>query len=172
MASGSTLFPVQTSRVDLAGKLFRQNEEDWKPVLERFEQHLKQISSEGDEVSLKRHQSRGQLLRALHPHSLQRNRLTLSIARDRIALLLDHDSPFLELGAFAGFGNPNSTPSGNLIAGIGNVSGRPCMLMSHIPTQSGGAWNEMTGKETMKYDKTQLTVQYSAQGQPDYGSRV
>jgi hypothetical protein len=24
-------------------------------------------------------------------------------------------------------------------------SGRPCMLMSHIPTQSGGAWNEMTG---------------------------
>ncbi|KAL3444526.1 carboxyl transferase [Aspergillus insuetus] len=127
MASGSTLFPVQTSRVDLGGKLFRQNEEDWKPVLERFEQNLQQISSEGDEVSLKRHQSRGQLL-----------------PRDRIALLLDHDSPFLELGAFAGFGNPNSTPSGNLIAGIGNVSGRPCMLMSHIPTQSGGAWNEMT----------------------------
>ncbi|KAL3471421.1 hypothetical protein BJX99DRAFT_263263 [Aspergillus californicus] len=61
-------------------------------------------------------------------------------ARDRIALLLDHDSPFLELGAFAGFGNSNSTPSGNLITGIGKVSGRPCMLMSHIQTQSGGAW--------------------------------
>ncbi|KAJ0423047.1 carboxyl transferase [Aspergillus carlsbadensis] len=127
MASGPTLFPVQTSRLDLGGKLFRQNEEDWKSVLERFEQNLQQIASEGDEVSLKRHQLRGQLL-----------------PRDRIALLLDHDSPFLELGAFAGFGNPNSTPSGNLIAGIGNVSGRPCMLMSHIPTQSGGAWNEMT----------------------------
>ncbi|KAL2842672.1 ClpP/crotonase [Aspergillus pseudodeflectus] len=127
MASGSTLFPVQISRLDLAGKLFRQNEEDWKPVLERFERNLHQIASEGDEVSLTRHQSRGQLL-----------------PRDRIALLLDHDSPFLELGAFAGFGNPDSTPSGNLIAGIGNVNSHPCMLMSHIPTQSGGAWNEMT----------------------------
>jgi acetyl-CoA carboxylase carboxyltransferase component len=144
MASGSTLFPVQISRLDLAGKLFRQNEEDWKPVLERFERNLQQIASEGDEVSLTRHQSRGQLLRASY-HCRCRIELTLPIARDRIALLLDHDSPFLELGAFAGFGNPDSTPSGNLIAGIGNVNSHPCMLMSHIPTQSGGAWNEMTG---------------------------
>lgn len=42
-------------------------------------------------------------------------------ARDRVALLLDQDSPFLELGAFAGFENADSTPSANLIAGIGNV---------------------------------------------------
>ncbi|KAL2848885.1 carboxyl transferase [Aspergillus pseudoustus] len=120
-------FPSHLSRLDLGATQSRQNEQDWKPVLERFEQSLQQIVSEGDHVSLTRHQSRGQLL-----------------PRDRIALLLDHDSPFLELGAFAGFQDPNSTPSGNLIAGIGNVGGRPCMLMSHIPTQSGGAWNEMT----------------------------
>lgn len=65
-------------------------------------------------------------------------------ARDRIALLLDHGSPFLELCPFAGYDNRDSTPSANLIAGIGLVSGRICMVMSHIPTQSGGAWNEMT----------------------------
>jgi hypothetical protein len=30
-----------------------------------------------------------------------------------------------------------------------NESGRPCLIMSHIPTQSGGAWNEMTGEFTL-----------------------
>lgn len=74
-----------------------------------------------------------------------RNAVNVPLARDRVALLLDQDSPFLELGAFTGFGNEDSTPCGNLIAGIGNVCGRICLLMSHIPTQSGGAWNEMTG---------------------------
>jgi hypothetical protein len=44
-----------------------------------------------------------------------------SIARDRVALLLDQDSPFLELGAFAGYQNQDSTPCANLISGIGNV---------------------------------------------------
>lgn len=47
--------------------------------------------------------------------------LTLEIARDRVALLLDQDSPFLELGAFAGFGNKDSTSCANLISGIGNI---------------------------------------------------
>lgn len=47
--------------------------------------------------------------------------LTSFIARDRISLLLDQDSPFLELCPFAGYGNENSTPSANLIAGIGVV---------------------------------------------------
>lgn len=42
-------------------------------------------------------------------------------ARDRVALLLDSDSPFLELCAFAGFGLPDSSPSASLIAGIGSI---------------------------------------------------
>lgn len=43
------------------------------------------------------------------------------IARDRIALLLDPDSPFLELCTFAGFGLPDSSPCASLIVGIGTV---------------------------------------------------
>ncbi|KAL1966031.1 hypothetical protein VTN77DRAFT_4971 [Rasamsonia byssochlamydoides] len=126
MAS-SQPFPVEQSNLDLRGPAFVANRENWIPVLERFEKSLKDVSAEGTDSSLSRHQERGQLL-----------------PRDRISLLLDQDSPFLELGCFAGFGNPDSTPCANLIAGIGSVSGRPCLLMSHIPTQSGGAWNEMT----------------------------
>ncbi|KAF9250419.1 hypothetical protein DTO013E5_5556 [Penicillium roqueforti] len=126
MATESS-FPVANTNIDLRGSQFQANKESWTPVLDRFEEALKQVSAEGNDVSLRRHISRGQLL-----------------PRDRVALLLDQDSPFLELGAFTGFGNEDSTPCGNLIAGIGNVCGRICLLMSHIPTQSGGAWNEMT----------------------------
>ncbi|CAG7920918.1 unnamed protein product [Penicillium olsonii] len=126
MATESS-FPVANTNIDLRGPQFQANKESWTPVLDRFEEALKQVSAEGNDISLRRHQDRGQLL-----------------PRDRVALLLDQDSPFLELGAFTGFGNEDSTPCGNLIAGIGNVCGRICLLMSHIPTQSGGAWNEMT----------------------------
>ncbi|OOQ91689.1 putative methylcrotonoyl-CoA carboxylase beta chain, mitochondrial [Penicillium brasilianum] len=126
MATESS-YPTLSAKLDLRGEQFRANKDSWVPVLEKFEDALKQVSAEGNDVSLRRHQTRGQLL-----------------PRDRVALLLDQDSPFLELGAFAGFRNEDSTPCANLISGIGNVCGRPCLLMSHIPTQSGGAWNEMT----------------------------
>lgn len=42
-------------------------------------------------------------------------------ARDRIALLLDPDSPFLELGAFWGYGIRESSNCASIIAGIGIV---------------------------------------------------
>ncbi|KAJ4223466.1 hypothetical protein NW759_006101 [Fusarium solani] len=120
-------YPVERSKVSLRDQAHKDNLANWEPILEKYENALQQVSSEGALASLERHQTRGQLL-----------------PRDRIALLLDQDSPFLELCPFAGFGNVNSTPSANIIAGIGTVSGKICLLMSHIPTQSGGAWNEMT----------------------------
>lgn len=126
MATESS-YPALSANLDLRGEQFQANKESWTPVLDTFEKALKQVSAEGNDVSLQRHQTRGQLL-----------------PRDRVALLLDQDSPFLELGAFAGYQNEDSTPCANLISGIGTVCGRPCLLMSHIPTQSGGAWNEMT----------------------------
>lgn len=44
-----------------------------------------------------------------------------SIARDRIALILDSDSPFLELCLFAGLGQQDVPACGNLISGIGSI---------------------------------------------------
>ncbi|KAK7459925.1 carboxyl transferase [Colletotrichum acutatum] len=126
------LFPVEKSTADLTASNFQANRKAWEPVLQEFDNYLKYVSSEGDDASTLRHQTRHQLL----PRSNE--------ARDRIALLLDEDSPFLELGCFAGFRISGSNSCANIIAGIGLVSQRPCLLMSHIPTQSGGAWNEMT----------------------------
>ena len=112
MATASS-YPVLGSHLDLRGQQFQSNQEAWIPVLERFERSLEKVSDEGNESSLRRHQSRGQLL-----------------PRDRIALILDQDSPFLELGTFAGFENKDSTTCANLIAGIGSVR---CAILFPIP---------------------------------------
>ena len=62
MATEST-FPVLRSRLDLRAKHLQQNKADWDDILNRFEDALKRVSAQGNEVSLNRHQSRGQLLR-------------------------------------------------------------------------------------------------------------
>lgn len=58
-----SVFPVVRARLDLRAKHLQQNRADWDNILNRFEEALKRVSAEGNEVSLKRHQSRGQLLR-------------------------------------------------------------------------------------------------------------
>ncbi|KAJ4524879.1 hypothetical protein HRR83_000517 [Exophiala dermatitidis] len=120
-------FPAIESKPNSLDAQSKANRDAWAPVLEQYEKNLQATTSEGTEISLKRHQARGQLL-----------------ARDRISLLLDPDTPFLELCSFAGFGLKDSSPCASLIAGIGSVCGRLCLIRSHVPSQSGGAWNEYT----------------------------
>ncbi|KAF2824418.1 ClpP/crotonase [Ophiobolus disseminans] len=120
-------YPVVQSSVKVGGHQHEENVKNWQPVLDRFSTALVEVSSEGKRSALDRHTTRGQLL-----------------ARDRIALVLDTDSPFLEIGAFAGYNLPDSTPCASMIGGMGLIHDRPCLVLSHIPTQSGGAWNEYT----------------------------
>lgn len=124
--TSSQSFPVERSSVDIRSPALEDARSKWGPILEEFEERLKEVSSEGSIASCSRHQHRGQLLRA---HSLvvsfmfmmMRLMLLFISARDRIALLLDFDSPFLELGPFAGHKLPNSNNCANIIAGVGIV---------------------------------------------------
>ncbi len=75
-----------------------------------------------------------------------RGRLT---ARERIELLLDLDSPFLELAALAGYGSP-FTVGGSVVAGIGVVSGTECLLIANDPTVKGGASNPWSLRKTLR----------------------
>ncbi|GME61365.1 Carboxyl transferase [Neofusicoccum parvum] len=142
--SSISSFPVAQSQLDLRQAQYQKNREEWKPIMEKFDAALAESCAEGDSRSLLRHQSRGQLLGMAEKYTHTDWSPDKIIARDRVALLLDQDSPFLELGAFAGYGLDDSNACANLLAGIGAVSGRPCLVLSHIPTQSGGAWNEYT----------------------------
>jgi acetyl-CoA carboxylase carboxyltransferase component len=62
------------------------------------------------------------------------------LARERIELLLDPDSPFLELCPLAAWGS-DFTVGANVIAGIGVVSGVECAITASDPTNKGGASN-------------------------------
>ena len=65
-------------------------------------------------------------------------------ARDRIKLLLDPDTPFLELCVFAGYQQSGSSPCASVVAGIGIVSRTKCLVSGSIPTIEGGSSNAFT----------------------------
>jgi 3-methylcrotonyl-CoA carboxylase beta subunit len=79
-----------------------------------------------------------------------RNKLT---ARERIDYLLDKEKPFIELGAFAGYGmyeEYGGCPAGGTVAGLGYVSGKQCVILANDQTVKAGAWFPITGKKNLR----------------------
>ncbi len=73
------------------------------------------------------------------------------LPRDRIRLLLDPDSPFLEIGAFAGHDLYDDVlPCGGMIAGIGWIHKRLCMIIANDPTVKGGTYYPITVKKHLR----------------------
>ncbi|MEI5686765.1 carboxyl transferase domain-containing protein [Sphingomonas kyungheensis] len=88
----------------------------------------------GSEQHRARHVARGKLL-----------------PRDRVERLLDPGSPFLEIGALAANGMyDDAAPGAGMIAGIGRVSGRECLIIANDPTVKGGAYFPMTVKKHLR----------------------
>ena len=83
-------------------------------------------------VNAQRHRDRGRLL-----------------ARERIELLLDQDSPFLELSTLAAWGT-GFTVGASVVTGIGVVSGIECVIIAHDPTVRGGAMNPYSLRKTLR----------------------
>jgi acetyl-CoA carboxylase carboxyltransferase component len=71
------------------------------------------------------------------------------LARERIELLVDRDSPFLELMPVAAYGSDFPVGAG-VVTGIGIVSGHPCLVVANDPTVRGGAANPYTLKKTLR----------------------
>ena len=87
----------------------------------------------------------GEKARARH---LERGKL---LARQRIDVLLDPGSPFLELAPLAAeemYGG--KAPSAGVVAGIGRVSGRECLIIANDATVSGGTYYPMTVKKHLR----------------------
>jgi 3-methylcrotonyl-CoA carboxylase beta subunit len=92
------------------------------------------IKSGGSVDARTRHTARGKLL-----------------PRDRIAHLLDPGSPFLEIGLFAAWGvYDDEIPAAGLIAGVGRVSGRECMIVCNDATVKGGTYYPLTVKKHLR----------------------
>ncbi|MEU4290729.1 carboxyl transferase domain-containing protein [Kribbella sp. NPDC026596] len=97
-------------------------------------EHAKALAG-GGEKYVDRHHKRGKLL-----------------ARERIELLLDPDSPFLELSPLAGWGS-DFTVGASLVTGIGVVSGVECLISANDPTVKGGASNPWTLRKALRADE-------------------
>jgi len=80
----------------------------------------------------------------------ERNKLT---PRERIEYLVDKDSAFIEIGAFAGYEmyeDQGGCPAGGTVAGIGFVSGKQCVIVANDQTVKAGAWFPITGKKNLR----------------------
>lgn len=74
-------------------------------------------------------------------------------ARERINKLVDEGSRFFELGLWAGYemyDEVGGCPAGGVITGIGEVSGRTCMIVANDATVKAGAWFPITAKKNLR----------------------
>ncbi|MCG7595967.1 carboxyl transferase domain-containing protein [Mycobacterium sp. PSTR-4-N] len=94
----------------------------------------------GSQRSRDRHVERGKLL-----------------PRDRVTGLLDSGSPFLEVAALAADGMyDDECPGAGMIAGIGRVSGRECMIVANDATVKGGTYYPVTVKKHLRAQEIAL----------------
>src|SRR3954471_8034250 len=77
--------------------------------------------------------------------------------RERIAALLDPDTPFLELSPLAANGMyDDEAPAAGMITGIGRVQGRECLIIANDATVKGGTYFPLTVKKHLRAQEIAL----------------
>ncbi|MBX7168030.1 MAG: acyl-CoA carboxylase subunit beta [Pirellulales bacterium] len=123
---------VLKSKLDTGSAPYQANCDGLQAKLAELEKLLAMGRAGGGEKYSSRHKARGKLL-----------------ARERIELMLDRDSPFLELSPFAAAGS-NFHVGASGVGGIGTVCGVECMLSANDPTVKGGSVNPYTLKKSLR----------------------
>ncbi|AHH96049.1 carboxyl transferase domain-containing protein [Kutzneria viridogrisea] len=120
------------STVDTAADEHLANREAMLAKLTELDaEHAKALAGGGPKY-VERHRKRGKLL-----------------ARERIELVLDQDSPFLELSPLAAWGTDYQVGA-SIVIGIGVVEGVECLISASDPTVRGGASNPWTLRKTLR----------------------
>ncbi len=115
---------------------FNKNEDEQKLAWSAVKQQLEKIYEGGGKKAIAKQKEKNKL-----------------VARERIAYLCDADKPFIEIGAYAGFGmyeEYGGCPAGGTVSGIGYVSGRQCVIIANDQTVKAGAWFPITGKKNLR----------------------
>jgi acetyl-CoA carboxylase carboxyltransferase component len=124
--------PVLRSVVDPASAAYRANRARQLAAIGALDEQLALARAGGGARYAQRHHERGRLL-----------------ARERIELLVDRDSPLLELSALAAWGTEFAVGA-SVVTAVGVVSGVECVLIAHDPTVRGGALNPYTLRKTLR----------------------
>lgn len=115
---------------------FNKNEDSNKQLVYEVKTRLKKIFAGGGEKAAAKQKEKGKML-----------------ARERISYLLDPESQWLEIGAFAAedmYQDVGGCPSAGVVTGIGYVLGRQCMIVANDATVKAGAWFPMTAKKNLR----------------------
>ncbi|HWE83769.1 MAG TPA: carboxyl transferase domain-containing protein [Terracidiphilus sp.] len=125
---------VLSSQVQTHSGEFRSNMERMQELVRDLRDKTAQAALGGSEAARKKYKSRGKLF-----------------VRERIDLLLDAGTPFLELSALAANGMyGEDVPGAGLLTGIGRISGNECVIVANDATVKGGTYFPLTVKKHLR----------------------
>ncbi|MCA1372157.1 MULTISPECIES: carboxyl transferase domain-containing protein [unclassified Bradyrhizobium] len=122
------------SSIDRSSSDFARNSEAMRGLVVDLREKLAQVAGGGGEASRKRHTARGKML-----------------ARERVDLLVDPGTSFLELSPLAAYGlYGGDVHSASVVTGVGRISGRECVIVANDATIKGGTYYPMTVKKHLR----------------------
>ncbi len=125
---------VIDSQINPRSADFQANAAAMRALVDDLQAQVAKAAAGGGEAARARHVARGKLL-----------------PRERVQLLLDPGTPFLELAPLAAHGMYNGdAPCAGLVAGIGRVSGVDCMIVCNDATVKGGTYYPVTVKKHLR----------------------
>src|ERR1700749_719097 len=122
------------SSTDPASSDFARNAEAMRALVAELNEKLNLVAGGGGKAARARHTSRGKML-----------------ARQRVDLLIDPGTAFLELSPLAPYGlYGGDVHSASIITGVGRISGRECVIVANDATIKGGTYYPMTVKKHLR----------------------
>ena len=125
---------ILSTQINPRSAEFQANASAMRAVVQDLHAQMERIAQGGGEAARAKHLARGKLL-----------------PRDRVQMLLDPGTPFLELAPLAALNMYNNdAPGAGVIAGVGRVSGVDCMIVCNDATVKGGTYYPMTVKKHLR----------------------
>lgn len=115
---------------------YKRNEEFNKRALKELEANAKQVMLGGGADAIAKHKKKGKMT-----------------ARERIGMLIDPKSKFIEVGLFTAYGmyeEYGGAPSGGTVFGIGKIHNRDVVIVANDATVKAGAWFPITAKKNLR----------------------
>jgi acetyl-CoA carboxylase carboxyltransferase component len=128
------------THLDSSSEEFKANAERIQGLVDELNHRLAEARQGGGPKYLARHKEQGKVP-----------------PRERIAALLDPDTPFLELSALAANGvYEKEAPAAGIITGIGRVQQRECLIIANDATVNGGTYLPLTVKKHLRAQEIAL----------------
>jgi 3-methylcrotonyl-CoA carboxylase beta subunit len=134
---------ILTSRIDTSSEVFLERKKANKDLADALRSRLESVSLGGPAAAREKYQGRGKLL-----------------VHDRINLLLDPNTPFLELSPLAAFDQyDNQFPSAGMVTGIGRIHRKEVVVVANDATVKGGTYIKETIKKHLRAQEIALQNQ-------------